>query len=67
MMTRQNFEAVANAIEAKMDASDPNDESNFFAGYARGIMDTAETLADVFVANNPRFDRERFLKACGVW
>ncbi len=28
--------------------------------------ETAHVLADVFARQNPRFDREKFLKACGV-
>lgn len=30
------------------------------------VEDIANKLADVFAADNPRFDRAVFLKACGV-
>lgn len=30
------------------------------------LVITARTLADELASDNPRFDRERFLAACGV-
>ena len=30
------------------------------------FVDSAEAIADALQADNPRFDRERFLKACAV-
>ena len=50
-MTKKDFQTVANAI-----ANSPTNES------ALAVM-----LADTFQAAYPRFDRMRFLKACGVW
>lgn len=32
----------------------------------RSIADVAEGLADMLERDNPRFDRSRFLKACGI-
>jgi hypothetical protein len=40
--------------------------SNFIAGYARAIVDAANNMADIFEADNPRFDRDKFIKACGL-
>lgn len=34
-------------------------------GAEAGIYSVALGLADIFAADNPRFDRGRFLKACG--
>ena len=31
-----------------------------------GVTETCERTANLFQADNPNFDRERFLKACGV-
>jgi len=52
-MTRRHFRAVADALRA----SDANPDA---------VRDIALALADVFAADNPRFDSERFLTACGV-
>ncbi len=49
-MTRKDFQAVADAI-----ASAAHDETPL-----------ALTLADTFEAMYPRFDRVRFLAACGI-
>jgi hypothetical protein len=51
-MSRKHFKAIAAAIAAILDPSD-----------RRRI---AEALADVCRESNPRFDRARFLAACGV-
>ena len=50
-MTKKDFKAVADAI-----ANSPTDESSL-----------AVMLADTFQAAYSRFDRVRFLKACGIW
>jgi len=52
-MTRKHFQAVADALRVS-DA--PPD----------AVRDIALALADVFAGQNPLFDRERFLTACGV-
>lgn len=59
MMTKQDFEAIANSIarEAKIA---PTPES-FFA-----IRMVASSIAATCIAQNPRFDREKFMDACGV-
>ena len=30
------------------------------------LQTLAESMADIFAEDNPNFDRERFLKACGI-
>jgi len=32
-----------------------------------GSIELATMMADMFQVAYPRFDRERFLKACGIW
>jgi hypothetical protein len=57
-MTRRDYVLIAAALKAAQD-----DEVK--AGHP--VYDTATyKLADVLARENPRFDRERFLKACGV-
>ena len=58
MMTKKHFEAVAakimaQKVEAKSDAE------------RIGLQNLACRLADTFEQANPRFNRERFINACG--
>ena len=56
-MTRKDYELVANAI-ARMPT---------FAPTLRTTQHSvARALADAFETDNPRFNRETFLKACGI-
>lgn len=54
-MTRNEFELIARTLKA-CGAWTP----------ARAHRDTCEAFADMCGAQNARFDRARFLKACGV-
>ena len=58
-MTKRDFELIASvfALETK------EEEQGRALAKMRWI---ATGLATKFSAENPRFDRERFLKACGV-
>lgn len=40
--------------------------SNYGEGYGDAIRDTLDKLCIMFLADNPRFNRKRFLEACGV-
>jgi len=42
------------------------DTDEAFAGYRVACNDFAFAMADIFKADNPRFDQEKFLKACGI-
>jgi hypothetical protein len=59
-MTRKDYEAIAAALM----------EARFLSGQrtegAQAVNDAAVLICDVMAADNPRFDRARFLKACGV-
>lgn len=56
-MTRKDYQRIANAFR------------NGLAGVSRlqesGIEYTAECMANELAADNPRFDKEKFLEACG--
>ena len=72
MMARKHFEAIAGIIN-RLDLSDtisPAMSEQSAHHYLVGNRDTidilANNIADLFPQENPRFDRERFLKACGV-
>lgn len=49
-MTRKHFEAIAAIINSNADYQ---------------VQDVAEELASYFKSENPRFDRDRFMTACG--
>jgi hypothetical protein len=51
-MSRKHFEAIAKAIKEITNADERKR--------------AAEILASVCAASNPRFNRSRFLNACGV-
>lgn len=64
-MTKKHFEAVAKRIRSDIDETRENfpakiDEILVSARYA------ADIVAMVAAADNPRFDRARFMTACGL-
>lgn len=58
-MSRKDYVAIATAIKRARLA-------NTTRGHAAGIDDAAILIAAELQADNPRFDRSRFLNACGV-
>lgn len=63
-MTRKDYIALAGAIKAaRLPATV---EGVYPAPFNDGISSAAEQIADTLAQDNPRFDRARFLKACGV-
>lgn len=60
MMSRKHYESVANMV-ARLDAtlSDPTQAPDI------AVRDHADDLADLFADDNPAFDRDRFIRACG--
>jgi len=63
-MTRKHFEAVAEAILAEKTLAEVSSRG---AGLDRvkGVERIASNLANVFAQTNDRFDRARFMTACG--
>ena len=59
MMTRKNFENIARILRDFF-GEVKHDERGRAA-----VRQTASDMADHFQDENPRFDRERFFKACG--
>ena len=63
-MTKKDYELIAKAVKASWTPntiSDPNK-----ALFNNGVEVTASYLVQVLQAENPRFDSERFRKACGI-
>jgi hypothetical protein len=57
-MSRKDYRAFASAIKSLKEGGE--------AGFTPSLSLIAETLAGVFSQDNPAFDREKFLEACGV-
>lgn len=62
-MTKKDYQAIARAIYAERVAWEPSDASEQVHAY-RALEEVTSALADVMAADNPRFDRARFVEAC---
>lgn len=62
-MTRKHYEMIAKAI---YDETTPHLGSYGGCDSVQALADLARSLSAAFATDNPRFDRERFLKACGL-
>lgn len=58
-MTKKHFIQLANMIKERMATAEGSKEVSALVGIAKD-------MADMFQAENSRFDRCRFLSACGV-
>jgi hypothetical protein len=56
-MTRKDYIAIAEAIRLTTEDEYGRDST--------GLAFCASRIAHVMAADNPRFDRDKFLKACG--
>jgi hypothetical protein len=64
-MSRKDYIAIAAAI-IRTDPPARQTMDDYERGYFDAVLVTARNIADVMQADNPRFDRALFLKACGV-
>lgn len=68
-MTRKDYIAIAACIKAEWDSRYLDDsnirELSAIQTKNRTIYSLHKRIADVFKADNPRFDRDKFEKACG--
>lgn len=61
-LSRKHYEAVADILlDSANDGAEPT-----YDQHDRAVLSVASRLADYFASDNERFDRGRFLKACGV-
>ena len=67
-MTKKHFEALAAALKARNTdwLSDGPMSNDYVRGAQHQLEGDARAIADVCAQFSPRFDRARFLKACGV-
>ena len=58
-MTRRHFVALANVLRSIKPPSEMKEAHAMW-------VDAARSIASICASDNPRFDRPRFLVACGV-
>lgn len=63
-MTRKDFKAIAEIIKGNVEFIKQTDGHCY--NCRERIRNIADELADYLSTQNPRFDRKRFLEACGV-
>jgi hypothetical protein len=59
-MTRKDHQAIADAIKS---------EYEIYSGFAssdEALRNIIHRIANVFAADNPRFNRQHFYTACGI-
>lgn len=62
-MTKKHFEAIARILN--MYSLNNPAPGTFDEGYHDAAFGIANDMADLFASENPRFNREKFLTACG--
>lgn len=65
-MTRKPFEAVAAAIRTQMDNAAGLSNEACREAAAIAAVAIARDFARIAANDNPRFDAQRFLRACGI-
>lgn len=63
-MSRKHFQALADAVKRAADRIETLDVGRSDSRIIREII--ADEMALTLLTENPRFDRSRFLDACGV-
>lgn len=64
MLMEKDFKVIAEIIKVEYTAFDGTGENDYEGKHATNSI--AGRLADYFAGQNPRFDRKRFLDACGL-
>ena len=66
MFTRQHYEAIAEIIKRNTTRIRIEDVAQVGNGLPCLHSHTVGDMVDYFAKDNPRFDRQKFLKACGI-
>ena len=65
-MSKKHYEAVAKIIKTRIDAAVTDSSANFEAGERYAALNIARDFANLAAADNSKFNRSRFLIACGI-
>lgn len=63
-MTRKDYEVIAKAIKGSLILSGKMEWQDH---YVKQYRMTAERIADALERDNERFDKTRFMSACGIY
>ncbi len=64
MVTRKDYKAIAEIIEVNTEKHKQQGTGSLLCDTVRKSI--ALELADYFATDNPKFDRQKFLNACGL-
>ena len=62
-MTKKDYELIAQAISVEYQETNPDTNNDI---EAQTIVTVTNRIADYLSMENPRFDRNKFFKACGI-
>lgn len=69
-MTRKDYIMIAETFALTLAREEDIDRGNAFEGrqttYASGVRLSIGAIADTLQRDNPKFDRKKFIKACGI-
>lgn len=70
-MTKKDYELIAQALGEQIGFESEKDTYgdwtlDYKEGFTDGLKRACEVLAEVLEGDNPKFNRARFLTACGV-
>lgn len=67
MMTAKDFQKIADVLNDEIENMDPTPgNASFHGGQAAMLANVATSMARMLAKENPRFDRDKFLTACGL-
>ena len=65
-MTRQDYVKIAGVIKKSQEFQHAHFSNIITMPICDALSDLAQDLAVIFQSDNPRFDQDRFLEACGL-
>jgi hypothetical protein len=65
-MTKKHYEAIASILRGSYEVAQENEQNGMAIGETERVEVLANELAAYFTQDNPRFNREMFLTACGI-
>lgn len=65
-MTRKDYETIAAAINKSLELASLQPDALIRCEHIEAVVKTADQLADYLKIKNDRFDRAKFLTACGI-
>lgn len=66
MLTRKDYVAIADCIALSRVKKIDEQYKDYESGINAGCQDVIHRLIDYFEKDNPDFDQQRFLTACGI-